>query len=72
MEKIERAQFIEMKREMVINVINQKFEEGLYDYIGDANYESIEELDSWLDDRFREYYGAIDQVNKFYDAKLNS
>ena len=72
MERNERAQYIETKRDMLVSVINQKFEEGVYDYVGDATYESIEELDKWLDERFMEYYAAIDQINKYYNAKLYS
>ena len=70
MERNKRAQYIETKRDMLLSVINQKFEECVYDYVGDATYESIEELDKWLDERFMEYYAVIDQINKYYNAKL--
>lgn len=72
MDTAERLRHITQKREIILGIIGQKFQDSLDVYLSDANYESIDELDAWLDDRLKEYYAVVDKINEFYDNMLNS
>lgn len=65
--------FIErQKRALLCTLMQEKFEERVMDYIESDKYESMEELDSWIDSAIRTYFDEIDTIKDYYDNKLKS
>lgn len=63
--------FIEkQKRALLCTLMQEKFEERVMEYIESDKYESMEELDAWIDSAIRTYFDEIDTIKDYYDSKL--
>ena len=65
--------FIEkQKRALLCTLMQEKFEERVMEFIESEKYESMEELDAWIDNAIRTYFNEIDTIKDYYDSKLKS
>lgn len=63
--------FIEkQKKALLCTLMQEKFEERVMEYIESDKYESMEELDTWIDSAIRTYFDEIDTIKDYYDSKL--
>ena len=63
--------FIEkQKRALLCTLMQEKFKERVMEYIESDKYESMEELDSWLDVAIKMYFDEIDTIKDYYDEKI--
>lgn len=63
--------FIEkQKKALLCTLMQEKFEERVMEYIESDKYESMEELDAWINSAIRTYFDEIDTIKDYYDKKI--
>ena len=58
------------KENLLINLLHNRFEEDVVDYLDNGKYSSIEELDAWLDERMRELDEVCDKIREWYAPRV--
>ena len=58
------------KENLLINLLRNRFEEDVVDYLDNGEYSSIEELDAWLDEHMREFDEVCDKVREWYAPRI--
>lgn len=71
MDEVDRD-FEILKRNVILTIMKNSFEEGCRDYIETGKWKTIEELDEWIGDYLKQYMKAKNEVKNYYNEKLYS
>lgn len=58
------------KQGLILSLMQKRFEEEVMEYLDKGKYNSMEELDQWLDPKMREYDQLCDYVREWYAPKV--
>ena len=58
------------KKNLLITLLHNRFEEDVMDYLDNGEYASIEELDAWLDEHMRELDETCDRIRDWYAPRI--
>lgn len=64
--------YLKAKRGFLTAMIQRRFEDNMYEYFSKHDFDTIEELDAFLDKELKRYYSDTDAVRSYYDSKLYS
>lgn len=68
----EEREWTKNKRNLILTMMRQKFEEQVYEYLEKGEYQSLEEMDQWIDERLRQFEDERYAVKEYYDSKMYS
>ncbi len=61
-----------IKRNLLIEMIRNKFEDEVFEYLEAGDYDSMEELDRWLDEKLQKLEAEENLVRSYYEGKIYS
>lgn len=61
-----------VKRNLLIEMIRNKFEDEVFEYLEAGDYDSMEELDRWLDEKLQKLESEENLVRTYYEGKIYS
>lgn len=68
----EEREWTKNKRNLILTMMRQKFEEQVYEYLEKGEYKSLEEMDQWIDERLHRFEDERYAVREYYDSKMYS
>jgi hypothetical protein len=68
----EEREWTKNKRNLILTMMRQKFEEQVYEYLEKGEYKSLEEMDQWIDERLHLFENERYAVREYYDSKMYS
>lgn len=68
----EEREWTKNKRNLILTMMRQKFEETVYSYLEKGEYKSLEEMDEWVDNKLRQFEDERSAVREYYNAKMYS
>jgi len=60
------------KRNLILSMMKAKFEDRVYDYLDKGEYQSIDEMDEWVDEQLRLFENETTAVREYYNDKMYS
>lgn len=58
------------KWNLLKKLVQMKFEESVYNYLNESDFQNMEELDAWLDARMRTYFSELDSIYFYYKPSM--
>lgn len=68
-EQIARAKF---RRRLILEAMETKFQDNLFEYLEEGNYESMQELDEHVDEMVQNFEAERNAVRSYYKALIDS
>lgn len=68
----EEREWTKNKRNLILTMMRQKFEEQVYEYLEKGEYKSLEEMDAWIDERLHQFEDERRAIREYYNAKMYS
>ena len=65
-------EFEKHKKNIIITVMKQSFEDGCRSFIEEGNWKTMEELDEFIGTTYRQYLDACEEIKKYYEDKIYS
>jgi len=68
----EERNWTKNKCNLILTMMKQKFEDEVYEYLEKSEFKSMDEMDTWIDERLHRFYDEWEAVKKYYEAKIYS
>lgn len=68
----EEREWTKNKRNLILTMMQQKFEEQVYEYLEKGEYQSLDEMDQWIDERLHQFEDERHAVREYYNSKMYS
>jgi hypothetical protein len=68
----EEREWTKNKRNLILTMMRQKFEEQVYEYLEKGEYQSLEEMDAWIDERLHQFEDERRAIREYYNSKMYS
>jgi len=68
----EELEWTKTKRNLILTMMREKFEERVYAYLDGGEYKSMEELDKWVDDELHKFENERKQLKAYYNKIMYS
>lgn len=59
------------KMNLVLNCLHAQYEDAVLEKLKTTNFESMDEMDEWVDRTFREHWVACEHIKSYYKSKFN-
>lgn len=68
----EEKNWTKKKANLIFEIMRARFEDRVYEYLENGEYNTIEELDAWLDEKLRQYQAEHRAVKDYYDNLMEN
>jgi hypothetical protein len=68
----EERRWTKNKCNLILTMMKQKFEDEVYAYLEKGEFNSLEEMDHWIDDKLRKFEDEREALRDFYDNLMYS
>lgn len=68
----EEKDFIERKKNLILKIVKNLFEESCMNYLNENEWRNAEDIDQWFDQKLKEHDQLVISIRKYYNNKLNS
>lgn len=68
----QKIAWVNNKKNLLLKITKQRFEESVYEKLDEGGFDSIEELDDWLDKNMDALQRQRMAIGEYYDAMLST
>ena len=59
------------KKNLILSCLHGEFESMVGEKLKTTKFDTIEEMDAWVDKAFREHIGLCDQIEAYYNKRIS-